>query len=266
MVFNVFGTGITDLMFDPSDISIPVTHTHSLVDGNVTDGDHTHAVIRTFYVINSTKDIYVSTDNGDTWLYFGKVPSAYGEYGVAFAFDGKVYVSVINEIISTTDGSSWETLDFTGNIHSSDFSYDNESVLLGGENEFWEFDGATFDKKYTFEGVVKPEVCINSVRKNFSYILNNEESSIDFKGVNTLGTNIDISPSFDKCYPINGKWSDGIKYNLYFNDRIISSTKNDFVNSFSVEPTIDNDGVIDFSKQSLLTKELNYGDTTKTVA
>ena len=255
------GNGHTTNMYDESGNVITETHVHSVSQGNVQiEAEHTHASVRTFYALNDINEIFTSND-GVIWEKYSDIPSLYGEIGLVFACFGKILVFAQEDNIYTYDGLTWQTTnDFSAPIYSAQWDEENELVYFGSENALYSYDGTVLELERTLSGNGIPTVYINGSRKYFNYTLNNYKRKVDFLMGNPNLDPIDVIYDFQKCYPIHGHWSAGISYDLYVNDLLIKSTRDDIQITGDMKADVNNSGYIDFSVVSQLQNPINYGD------
>jgi len=232
-------------------------HVHSISSGTVSSTDgHSHGIVRTYYATSSGRKIYRSQDSGTTWSEFASVPDEYSEYGTSFAFGGLVYVATDGKVIST-DGTSWtDVTALAFSAYSSSLSFDYDSVLIGAENVAYSFDGTTATTIYSASGIPVPAVYHDIALRKFGYYVNNPSNSVDMGGDMYVGSNLDIIDSFDYFYPEQEGWSDGIEYDLYFDDRLLLSTRRNIDRSGDRPVSVSNVSVIDFSVKSVLAADI----------
>lgn len=270
IVVDQYGNGATTTVYDAvgTEITNPaLIHTHIVTDGVIADADgHSHTAVRTFYMIDSSHVIYSST-NGATWSLYGTLPVTYTEYGPVFGCFGYVMASTIDGVLYSTDGVTWSLIsDFSGLIYGVNWNRANTLMYWGGQNVLYTFDGVTITSIKTYDGVPFPAVHVGTVCRRFGYLLNNKMRSVDFLGDNMYGTAIEVVSDFNECYPEQGGWDAVSPYDLYLNDRMIKSTKDD---SFAVvaplSVSVSNGGIISFAQSAKTTAPIDYGNTTITV-
>jgi hypothetical protein len=242
-------------------------HYHMIVNGVVSEqAGHTHSVTRNFYAMLESGTILISTDSGSSWLSLTSIPLGYSEFGIPFAAFGNVYVPVQDGILRYSSGS-WElTRPIDGIVYSSQWSYSNETVLLGTVNSMYSFDGSSAVQVFSSTGRPVPKIYIDNVPKKFGFVMNNAYNSYDMGGRIMFGSNLDIVDTFNQFYPELGGWSDGIEYDLYLNDRLLKSTRKGIDRSSGTYVDVSNESVINFSVSSTLSSEISIGDTEISVA
>lgn len=242
-------------------------HYHQIEGGVVQEfSGHTHAVYRKYYAMSRSGQILVGMNGGATWINLTSIPSDYDEWGIPFAAFGSVYVPV-DGVLAKFDGSQWtRTSPFDGSVYSSQWSYNNDAILLGSVNSAYSFDGTVATEIYSDTGLPVPKVYFNSIPKKFGFILNNAYNSYDLGGDIYLGTSIDVVDSFSQFYPEYDGWPDGIPYDLYLNDRLVKSTKKGVDRTGDIYVSVSNVSVIDFSMSSTLSSPVSVGDVDISVA
>lgn len=254
------GNGITEGMYDENGISISETHVHAVSSGSIaTSNGHVHVGVRTFYAIDEIGVIYKSV-GGMTWSSYSELPGSYGEVGLVTVAFGKVFVNTYESVIYTANGTTWVTMgDFDSPIHSGQWDDQNSVFYFGAVNELYSYDGTTVEKVIELNGTGLPSVKVDSVRRRFGYTINNFKRKIDF-GEDVSLSSIDITYEFDECYPIHGPWSAGVTYDLYVNDKLVKSTRDNYYITGTKKAVVSNSGVINFLVSTGLSSILNYGD------
>lgn len=250
---DIFGQGTT---------STVTGHAHTVEDGVLAAADgHTHSVVRTFYAFDSLGMLYRSVDDGATWQDFGSIPSdSQIDHGPVFAAFGKLWVSTDGALIWTTNGSTWNSVSISDNIHSAQWDRSQDELLLGTENELYTFDGTTLTLVLSYSGTAIPAVYVDGIQRMLTWRLNNVSNTIDFKGIFLDETPVDVIDEFSLYYPEQDGWSDGIPYDLYVNDRILKSTKRDINRTDDLHVNVSNVSVIDFGVSSELSEDVAVGD------
>ena len=236
-------------------------HYHQVDAGVIAEeSGHTHGPIRQYFAMSRDGEIFTSLDSGSTWAALSSVPSSNSEWGAPFAAFGNVYVPA-RDGLALFDGVTWTTISpFEGVTYSAQWSYENDSVLLGSVNAMYSYDGTDATLVYSDTGLPVPKLYEDLVPKKFGFMLNNAYNSYDMGGDILLGTNIDIVDSFEQFYPILDGWPDGIGYDLYINDRLVKSTKKGIDRSGRTYVDVSNVSVINFSVSTTLSAAVSIGD------
>jgi hypothetical protein len=270
IVLDVYGMGYTEGVFDLSgDPIVGDFHYHSISKGVIQEASgHVHSAVRTFYALDENGLIYSSLD-GLTWSFYARIPSNIDEHGPVFAAFKYIFVATETGLKKTSDGSSW-TLDlaFEGKVLSANWDENNQTMYLGGEGLLYSYDGSEFLTILSLDGVIKPSVYVNGVKKNFGYYTNNLKRKVDFYGDDLTKKSVAAVYDFSKCYTQNGGWSNRSGYSLYINDKLVKASQMKFDllgNSYmevvgsDAQAYVSNTGYIDFGV-STTSDGISYGD------
>jgi hypothetical protein len=231
-------------------------HTHTITDWTVAETDsHTHALTFSFYA--ATKDeLYKSRDSGETWTLISDLPD--GENGKLFAFDGTVYIGKVDGTY-VLGNYSWEK-DNSVIPYSFQVFYDITDFFIGSLNSIYSSD---YVELHAFPGSSLPMLTLNDKNRVFGYSYNNRSKTFYLKNSEITENTFISKISFDKWSADNGSWGNDIKYDIYIDNDLILSTKNDIDNkeergwSFTVDPE---NGIIDFGEEAELSSDLEVYD------
>jgi len=234
-------------------------HTHE-IDTWVSNesNSHTHDIIIPMYAI-SNLEIYKSLDNGESWNFLYDLPS--GENGKIFVYNNVVYLPKNDGIYVYSN--DWRKIN---NIAAYSFktSYDLESFYVGSENKIYQYSNSEFVKVFEFDGSPLPTLTVNGSSKYYGYAYGNRNKTFYLNDSVVSDEEISCFVNFDKWYSENGSWPENVDYDIYINNKLILSTKDDVDNrqernwSFSVDSSL---GLVDFSGEANLLNSLSVFDS-----
>ena len=248
-------------------IGIGVKHVHVVKSWNILDTmGHTHTMVVTIYAIDNSKIIWKSIDNGANWEKYGLLPS--GECGEIFAAFGSLFVSQDDGLYKSQNGNEWSKV-LNNKSYSYEWSYDMSELFIGSDNILYgTLDGNSFVEVYSFDGMPRSVLISNETKQYFGYAYSNHSQSFHFKNIVLNSGKLTALVDFERWLAQGGGWNNSNLYDVYINYKRVLSTKynedkqNVFGYHFNVIP---NEGMIDFSAETLLIKPISiYDDNIET--
>lgn len=234
-------------------------HTHEVINWVVQESDsHIHELNLTLYAV-STSNVYKSIDNGETWSLYATILES--DFGKLFAYNDVLYIPTSSGIYKYDD--EWVKIsDIIA--YSFNESYDLDSFYVGSYNNLYNStDGETFSSVYSFTGYPLPSLVISSVKKYFGYSYSNKQQCFYINNVQMQEDSVSFI-GFGKWEADNGGWDESSKYDIYINQKLILSTKENIDNreTSGFNFTVDNtSGIIDFSSEANVISDIAVFDS-----
>jgi hypothetical protein len=204
------------------------------------------------YAVSSRRDIFISSNQGESWVRVTTKPS--GDTGKTFAFKGKLYVSQ-KEGIYRFDGGSWEKV-FDEQAYSFCESYDGSKFYIGCHNSLYSTVlGDTYTLEYSFTGYPLPIYLENENRSYYGYAYNSLSNTFHFKDFTYISddTNTSALVDCDRWIASQGPWNENSNYEVFIDNKLVFSTidgtdkRGTEVESFTVDSST---GILNFGARS----------------
>ncbi len=215
---DLSGNGVTSVS------SSGPAHTHTVSNWTINETlSHTHTIITQLWAIDGTGNVFVSTD-GNSFSEITKVPDL--DFGRAIAF-GNVL------LIGTASGVYKYDIDWTKISNEVALSFckkhDLSGILIGTYNCLFESsDLESLEELISFVGGGQPLIRNDSKVETFNYAFSNKENKIYFNDSLFEPKDYLAQTDYTSWAAENGAWINDSKYDLYYNGKIVTSTRTGF--------------------------------------
>jgi hypothetical protein len=234
-------------------------HSHTVTNWSVSTNldEHSHELIFTLYA-KTSDSIYRSNDSGETWILIRELPD--GESGKIFAYNKFVYLAKPEGTYRLSN--LWEKINSII-PYSFQTSYDLSKFYIGSSGKLYSATGSTFTEINSLSGNPTPMLTLNDEKQYFGYSYSNRGKSFYLNNSKVTDQNFISQVSFEKWVAPEGSWGDDILYDVYVDDKLVLSTKEniDKKDDRNLSFTVDNDnGIIDFGEEASLSSKLDVYD------
>jgi len=248
--------------FTSTSIGEGAKHVHKITFWDIASTmGHTHTLIVTLYIVDDSKIVYRSIDNGENWTAYGELPE--GENGRVFPAIGKLFVSQEDGVYSSSNGNDWSRV-LMAKAYSYEWSYDMDSFFIGTDSVLYRtYDGVTYETVYTFSGYPLPILLEGGNRKSFGYAYSNMSRIFHFKDFIIPEGELTALIDFGPWLAQEGAWDEQDLYDVYIDYKKVLSTKYEEDKrvqtgyNFEVAPS---DGLLNFGAITTITSPVSIFD------
>ena len=266
LITDINGYGYTSDAYLESGLPYSNQHIHEinswLIQNNL---DHNHDIISTLFFRTKNNEIFKSIDSGDNWVNITIVPPQYNAETIFAAF-GNLFVGTYDSLIYY-NGSAWIETNITNRVFCFNWTHNLNGFYIGCNNKSYiSYDGITITDCIVFNEDLLPVCFVNQQEEKNGFVYNNLNKSINFRDVLSISDIVNVSQNYDLM--ISQTVNTTAPYDIIINNSTVLSTKDNIdirkTSGFDFDFNT-NTGVIDFSSQTTLSSNINYGDNVISV-